>query len=180
MLWKFCCIFLEMSVLSRFLDVITALPQQNGHAAPSSAGLCSGAQSGCSATSGSLWPHRPWPVSSSVSGTILGGWLGPPPGDLPKPGISRIAGRFFSVWAAREAREYWSGQPISSSGELPDPGVELGSPALQADSLPAVLPGQSQVALTMTKIDWPKVGRQSPLGLLETGAQWTVISGEGW
>ena len=27
-------------------------------------------------------------------------------------------------------------------GYLPDPGIELGSPALQADSLPAELPGK--------------------------------------
>ena len=32
--------------------------------------------------------------------------------------------------------EYWSGQPFPS-GDLPNPGIELGSPALQADSLPA-------------------------------------------
>ena len=33
--------------------------------------------------------------------------------------------------------EYWSGQPIPSPGDLPDPGFKLGSPALQVDSLPA-------------------------------------------
>ena len=33
------------------------------------------------------------------------------------------------------------GQPIPSPGELPDPGIELKSPALQANSLPAELPG---------------------------------------
>ena len=32
--------------------------------------------------------------------------------------------------------EYWSGQPIPSPGDLPDAGIELGSPALQVDSLP--------------------------------------------
>ena len=32
--------------------------------------------------------------------------------------------------------EYWSGLPWGSSpGDLPDPGIEPGSPALQADSL---------------------------------------------
>ena len=30
-------------------------------------------------------------------------------------------------------QEYWSGLPFPSSGDLPDPGVESGSPALQAD-----------------------------------------------
>ena len=33
--------------------------------------------------------------------------------------------------------EYWSGQPFPSPGDLPNPGIELRSPALQADSLPA-------------------------------------------
>ena len=32
--------------------------------------------------------------------------------------------------------EYWSGQPFPSPGDLPDPGIEPVSPALQADSLP--------------------------------------------
>ena len=33
--------------------------------------------------------------------------------------------------------EYWSGQPFPFLGYLPNPGMELGSPALQVDSLPA-------------------------------------------
>ena len=32
--------------------------------------------------------------------------------------------------------DYWSGLPFLSPGDLPDPGVELASPALQAGSLP--------------------------------------------
>ena len=39
--------------------------------------------------------------------------------------------------------EYWSGLPIPSPGDLPNPGIELGSPALQADSLPTELPGEN-------------------------------------
>ena len=38
--------------------------------------------------------------------------------------------------------EYWSQQPFSSPGDLPNPGIELGSPALQADSLPTELLGK--------------------------------------
>ena len=34
-------------------------------------------------------------------------------------------------------QEYWSVLPFPSSGDLPDPGIEPGSPALQADSLPS-------------------------------------------
>ena len=32
-------------------------------------------------------------------------------------------------------QEYWSGQPFPSPGDLPEPGIEPGSPPLQADSL---------------------------------------------
>jgi len=32
-------------------------------------------------------------------------------------------------------QEYWSGLPFPSPEDLPDPGIELWSPALQADSL---------------------------------------------
>ena len=46
---------------------------------------------------------------------------------------------FFIIWATREAHEYWSGQPFPSPGDLPDPGIKLGSPALQPYFLPAEL-----------------------------------------
>ena len=39
-------------------------------------------------------------------------------------------------------QEYWSGLPFPSLGDLPDPGIEPGSPALQADSLPLESPGK--------------------------------------
>ena len=38
--------------------------------------------------------------------------------------------------------EYWSGEPIPSPGDLPNPEIELRSPALQADFLPAEPPGK--------------------------------------
>ena len=59
--------------------------------------------------------------------------------------VSHIAGRFFTSWATREVQEYWSGWPIPSPADLPDPGVKLGSPALQVDSLPTKLPGKPLV-----------------------------------
>ena len=34
-------------------------------------------------------------------------------------------------------QESWSGLPCPPPGALPNPGIELGSPALQADSLPS-------------------------------------------
>ena len=43
-------------------------------------------------------------------------------------------------------QEYWSGLPgPSPEGDLPDPGIKLGSPALQADSLPAEPPGKPTI-----------------------------------
>ena len=39
-------------------------------------------------------------------------------------------------------QQYWSGLPFSSQGDLPDPGIEPGSPALQPDALPSEPPGK--------------------------------------
>ena len=36
-------------------------------------------------------------------------------------------------------QEYWSELPFPSPGDLPDPGIKPGSPALQADDLPTEL-----------------------------------------
>ena len=40
--------------------------------------------------------------------------------------------------------EYWSGLPFPVPGDLPDPGIQLTSPALQADSLPSEPPRKPQ------------------------------------
>ena len=39
-------------------------------------------------------------------------------------------------------QEYWSGLPFASPGDLPNPGIEPGSPTLQADPLPSEPPGK--------------------------------------
>jgi len=39
-------------------------------------------------------------------------------------------------------QEYRSGLPFPSSGDLPDPEIKPGSPALQTDSLPSEPPGK--------------------------------------
>ena len=39
-------------------------------------------------------------------------------------------------------QEYWSGSPFPSPGDLPAPGIEPRSPALQADALPSEPPGK--------------------------------------
>ena len=38
--------------------------------------------------------------------------------------------------------EYWSGQPLPSPGDLPNPGIKHMGPALQANSLPTELSGK--------------------------------------
>ena len=45
-------------------------------------------------------------------------------------------------------QEYWGGLPFPSPGDLPDPGIEPGSPALQVNSLPTEPPGK-QCLLTV-------------------------------
>ena len=42
--------------------------------------------------------------------------------------------------------EYWSGWPFPSPRDLPNPGIKPGSPALQADSLPAETHGKPKNA----------------------------------
>ena len=39
-------------------------------------------------------------------------------------------------------QEYWSGLSFPSPGDLPDPGIEPKSPALQADALTSEPPGK--------------------------------------
>ena len=42
-------------------------------------------------------------------------------------------------------QEYWSGLSFPSAGDLPDPGIEPGSPAFQADALTAEPPGKPEL-----------------------------------
>ena len=54
----------------------------------------------------------------------------------------------------------WSGLPFPSPGDLPDPGTELGSPALQADSLLSEPLQKPPLNLTRpTNQIWPVVGQ---------------------
>ena len=68
--------------------------------------------------------------------------------------VSFIAGGFFTIWATREAQEYWSGWLIPSPGDLSDPGIELGFPALQADSLSAELSPNSPHSAGHAHVFW--------------------------
>ena len=74
-------------------------------------------------------------------------------------------------------KEYWSGLPFPSPGDLPDPGIEhgspaLGSPALQADALPPEPSGRGHSQIDLFKTQKQKQiqnqcavpGRRLPLG----------------
>ena len=47
-------------------------------------------------------------------------------------------------------QEYWSGLPSPSPKDIPDPGIEPGSPALQADSLPSEPPEKQPGSIHFT------------------------------
>ena len=60
---------------------------------------------------------------------------------------------------------YWSGLPFPSPGDLPNPGIELRSPALQADSLPSEPP---EPLASIDGIIIKNHAVQGPVGLLGT------------
>ena len=47
-------------------------------------------------------------------------------------------------------QKYWTGLPLPSPGDLSNIGIEPGSPAFQADSLPAEPAGKPWVTLNKT------------------------------
>ena len=48
-------------------------------------------------------------------------------------------------------QEYWSGLPFPSPEDLPDPGIEPGSPALRADALTSEPPGKPNIYTAAAK-----------------------------
>ena len=50
-------------------------------------------------------------------------------------------------------QEYWSGLPFPSPGDLPNPGIEPRSPALQTDALPSEPLGKSQL-WSIERFNW--------------------------
>ena len=50
-------------------------------------------------------------------------------------------------------QEYWSALLFPSPGDLPNPGIEPGFPALQADALSSEPPGKPCVHITIFKIN---------------------------
>ena len=65
--------------------------------------------------------------------------------------VTKLCSTLCAPWtAAHQAplsmefskQEYWSGWPFPSPGDLPNPRIKLGSPALQVESLPSEPPGK--------------------------------------
>ena len=71
-------------------------------------------------------------------------------------------------------KECWSGLPFPSPEDLPDPGIEPRSPALQADSLLSVPPEKS---LFSTEADTKKWGMLERVGVLEPDRFLVLIHG---
>ena len=63
------------------------------------------------------------------------------------PFVFQFAPSFYQAPPSMEfsRQECWNGLPFPSPGDLPNPGIEPGSPLLQADALPSELPGKSVI-----------------------------------
>ena len=83
--------------------------------------------------------------------------------------------RLLCPWGF-SSQEYWNGLPCPP-GELPDPGIEPGSPALQADSLPVELFGERYLSQVL-KIALGWTGRLSLVGW--DSKQWKHIDTRDW
>ena len=116
----------------------------------------------------SSWMEKPWRVRKGATETVWGGggktcesmktdcwaglgisWWAIPQNTLHVKSLSCVQ-LFSTPWTvAHQAppsmefsrQEYWSGLPFPSPGDLPDPGIEPGAPALQADALLSEPPG---------------------------------------
>ena len=71
-------------------------------------------------------------------------------------------------------QEYWSGLPFPSPGDLPNPGIEPGSPALQTDALPSEPPGKP-----LNLLKWPVTRVEPGWGLETKGLKMAKGVGEG-
>ena len=72
-------------------------------------------------------------------------------------------------------QEEWSGLPFLSPGDLPDLGIQPGSPALQAESLPCEPAGEpSMNELTVLEISHPCGRRKSTMALKTSAPSWRM------
>ena len=79
---------------------------------------------------------------------------------------------FAAPWTIQSTEfsrpEYWSGYPFPSPGDLPNPGIEPQSSALQADSLPAKPQGKPKNTGVGSRslLQWIFMTQESNWGLL--------------
>ena len=106
----------------------------------------------CSVMSNSLRPHglySPWNSPGQNTGV---GSLSLLQGSFPTQGSN--PGLLYSGWILYQVS--YKGTPrllnIPSPADLSDPGIKMGSPALQADSLPTELPGKPFASLYMPSV----------------------------
>ena len=83
-------------------------------------------------------------------------------------------------------QEYWSELPFPFPGNLPKSGIELRSPALQADALPSELPGKpesevTQLCLTLYDFMDCSLPGSSVHGIFQARVlEWVVIAFSGF
>ena len=99
-------------------------------------------------------------ASPALAGSFTAEPLGKPYRDLERLNKKRLKVKvkslsrvrlFVTLWTVAHQgplpmgvsrQEYWSGLPFPSPGDLPNPGIEPGSPALQTDVLLSEPPGK--------------------------------------
>ena len=123
-----------------------------------------------------LTSRTPGPAASSLSHLSLPSSLQPTACFAVAVQSLSHAQLFVTPWtAAHQAppsmgfprQEHWGGLPFPSPGDLPDPGIEPTSAALQADSLPLSPQGSPHLVLKVPFIPEPCPGPVSP-GLVPT------------
>ena len=77
-------------------------------------------------------------------------------------------------------QEYWSGVPLPSPGDLPHPGIETGSPTLEADALLSEPPGKSEETEGQRKSRAPEEGDELfPILSEASGLIYLNLNGDG-
>ena len=70
--------------------------------------------------------------------------------------------------------QYWNGLPFPSPGDLPNPGIKPGSPALQADSLPAEPPGKPKQGIKSYENNLHKLKLMFYLNILKNSIKYFI------
>ena len=80
-----------------------------------------------------------------------------------------------SMGSSRQA--YWSGLPLPSPGDLPDPGIKPGSPTFQADALTSEPPRQETRVQSLGQEDLLKKEMATHSSTLAWRTPWTEEPG---